>query len=177
VLPEATVPKQMIATIHVSDFAIVLEDTELQAVREHLGGQIGSQGDAGEALGWLCLHGTDAMGGWVLWLKSGEIDGPNVSGFQWQRVTSSAQFDARCQALPEGSSNVALPIELRLGTTEAQVLEILGPPSARTGNNLIYVHEHEQSIHDQPYTSVNSVIVVLRNGIVWGIEVEKTTTS
>ncbi|HEV2699010.1 MAG TPA: hypothetical protein VGU90_13515 [Terriglobales bacterium] len=111
----------------------------------------------------------------MLWLKSGEIDGPNVGGFQWKRVPSFAQFDARCQ--PEGSSNVALPIKLRVGTTEAQVLEILGPPSARKGNNLIYVHEHGESIRNEPYTSVNSVILVLRDGIVWGIEVEKTTTS
>jgi len=60
VLPEATVPKQMITSLTVSDVTVTLDDTELQAMQARFGGEIGSEGDAAESLGWLCLHGNDA---------------------------------------------------------------------------------------------------------------------
>jgi hypothetical protein len=177
VLPKATVPKLMITKLRVSDLTIVLEQTELEAIQAHFGGEIGSEGDASESLGWLCLHGSDAVGRWVLWLESGEIDGPTVGGFQWRRVPDAVQFDERCRRLPDTSSNVEMPIELRLGATETKVLQILGQPTVRKGDTLIYAHEHEESLHNEPYTSTNTVTVVLRYGGVWAIEVHKTTLS
>jgi len=129
VLPKATVPKLMITKLRVSDLTIVLEQTELEAVQAHFGGEIGSEGDASKSLGWLCLHGSDAVGRWVLWLESGEIDGPTVGGFQWRRVPDAVQFDERCRRLPDASSNVEMPIELRLGATGTKVLQILGQPT------------------------------------------------
>jgi hypothetical protein len=177
VLPKATVPKPMITKLHVSDLTIVLEQTELEAVQAHFGGEIGSDGDASESLRWVCLYGGDAAGRWVLWLESGEIDGPNVGGSQWRRVRTTAQFDGRCQALPDGNSKVELPIELSLDATENKVLQVLGQPTVRKGNTLIYEHEHEETIHNEPYRSMNTVTVALRHGVVRAIQVTQTTVN
>jgi hypothetical protein len=177
VFPKATVPKPMITKLHVSDWNIVLEETELEVVRAHLGGEIGSHGDASESLGWLCLYGSDEAGRWVLWLESGEIDGGSVGSFLWRRVGPNTRFDKRCRMLPKVGSRIKLPIPIRLGTTETKALQILGRPTARHRHALVYVHEHEESIHNEPYTSTNTVVVEFRRGLVWAIEVHQTNQS
>src|ERR1700746_579651 len=91
VFPKATIPKPMLTKLDISDFTISLEKTELKAVQARFGGEIGHEGDASEYLAWLCLHGGDAAEHWVLWLESGETDGPTVGAFQWRRVSSTAQ--------------------------------------------------------------------------------------
>jgi hypothetical protein len=172
---KATVPKPMVTKLDISDFTISLEETELKAVQAHFGGEIGSEGDASEYLGWLCLHGGDAAERWVLWLESSETDGPAVGGFQWRRVPATAHFDTRCQELPDGGSKVKLPIDLRLGDRETKVLQVLGQPTFRKGNTLIYEHEHDEPIRGEPYTFMNTVIVVLRHDVVCAIDVDKST--
>jgi len=175
--PPATVPKPMITSLHISNFAIVLEETKLEAAESRFGGQIGSSGDAGDALGWLCLQGSDSAGRWVLWLESDEIDGPYVGSFQWRRVAANVQFDRRCQVLGNVDNEVALPIKLRLGSSESQVLQILGKPTFRKGNTLFYEHEHNRTIRNEPWTSTNTVIIVLRHGVIWALDVDQSTRS
>ena len=72
---KATVPKEMVSTFRVSRFDITLEKTSMKDVQQRLGGVIGEKGDANDASEWLCFHGANAMGGWVLWLESGEVNG------------------------------------------------------------------------------------------------------
>jgi hypothetical protein len=166
----------MIRRFRVSGLRIVLENTELTAVQKRFGGTIGHRGDADTSLSWLCLHGTGPQGGWILWLMSGEMDAGSVGGFRWQRVGRAAEVDTKCQTLPEGSS-VELPVTLRLGSEEAGVLHIFGQPTKRFGNALFYLHEHEATIRNEPYTAMNTLVVLLRGGVVWAIEVWKSTTS
>jgi len=174
---KSTVAKEMITALRVSGQRIVLEHTNLEAVRKHTGGTIGHNGDAGDSLSWLCLHGTGRQGDWALWLMSGEIDGGTVGGFLWQHVDRNAQFDTRCQVLTEGRGSVELPIALKLGTTEAGVEHIFGQPTARLGNALFYLHEHETTAHKEPYTAMNTLTVLLHEGTVQAIEVWKSTIS
>lgn len=171
-----TVRKEMIASLRVFDLPIVLEKTEMAAVQKKLGGSMGSRGDAGNALQWLCFHGVSANGQWVLWLMSGEIDGPSVGGFSWQTVAQGVGFDARCQAL-SGKEGVTLPAEIRLGVPEGDVLRAFGQPSWKSSNTLFYLHEHDESIHKQSYTEMNTLTVQVRDGIAWSIELWKSTTS
>jgi hypothetical protein len=172
-----TVVREMITSLKVSGLRIVLEDTKLKAAEKRLGGTIGHRGDAGDSLDWLCLHGTGARGDWVLWLMSGEIDAGSVGGVRWQRVGRVAKIDAKCQMLAEGRRDVELPAALRLGIGEAAVLHALGEPSKRLDNALLYLHEREKTIHNQPYTATNTIAILLRGGAVWAIEVWKSTTS
>jgi hypothetical protein len=174
---KATVPGEMITSLNVSGLPVVLEESELEMVRKHAGGTIGHSGDAGDALSWLCYHGTDPQGDWVLWLMSSEIDGGAVGGFRWQRVRHAADVDGKCQTLPEGRSSVQLPVALQFGIAEAAVLDALGQPSSKLGNVLLYLHEHEVTIHNTPYTAMNTVAVILQGRVVWAIEVWKATTS
>lgn len=174
-LPAATVPKEMVGALRVSNFPIEFEETKMDDVRTRLGGTIGHKGDAGEYLEWLCFHGTDSGGRWVLWLESGEIDGGMVGSFQWQHLAKDADLDQRCRMLQHAA--IELPIALRLGIAEKEVLKTLGAPTVRRGNRLIYVHEHEETIRGEPFTSYNIVAVLLRSGKVLAIEVSKTVSS
>lgn len=175
VLPKATVPKQMLATLRVSNFLINLEDTRMNDVLKTLGGTFGGRGDAGESDQWLCFHGQDRGGGWVLWLESGEINGGTVGSFQWHRLNNGVLFDPRCKLL--GGAKVEIPIESRLGMATADVLRSLGPPTVNQADRLIYVHEHELTIRAEPFTSFNVVMIDLRGGRVSAIKVSKTTSS
>ena len=112
-----------------------------------------------------------------MWLMSGEMDGGTVGGFLWKHVDRNARFDTRCQVLTEGRGSVELPIGLQLGTTEAGVEHIFGQPTARLGNALFYLHEHETTAHKEPYTAMNTLTVLLQEGTVQAIEVWKSTTS
>ena len=176
-IPTATVPKEMVGAFRVSNFPIEFEETKMDDVRTRLGGTIGHKGDAGDYLEWLCFHGTDPEGRWVLWLESGEIDGGMVGSFRWERLPVNAELDQRCRMLQRKAGGMVLPIRLRLGTTEKDVLKALGTPTVRRGDRLIYVHEHDETIRGEPFTSNNTVEVHLRGGTVCAIEASKTVSS
>jgi len=79
--PKATVSKEMLVSLQVSNVAIYFEKTKMDDVRVRLRGTIGHSGDAGDYVEWLCFRGTDPKRRWVLWLESGEIDGSMVGSF------------------------------------------------------------------------------------------------
>jgi hypothetical protein len=176
-LPKPTIPKEMIGGLKVEGWPIVLEHTELREAQKHFGGSIGSRGDAGEALGWLCLYKRDPDVSWVLWLESSEIDGPAIGSFRWERLTVDSPMDERCQRLSGRDASVDLPNSLRLGIRESEVVERLGQPSAHIGGVAIYMHEHNLKIDSTPYTLSNEVGIGYRDGKVWVIDVEHTTVS
>ncbi len=161
----------MIKGLHVAGERIILDETILTAVQSHVGGTIGHRGDAGDSLEWLCLRGTGVQGPWVLWLMSWwKFTHGRVGGFRWQRVEPTAQFDSRCQTLPDGRGGVELPIALQLGIVQSQVLRILGQPSKRVGHTLLYRHEHEVTIKNQLFKTLNTMAVILRGQAVWATE-------
>jgi hypothetical protein len=174
---KATAPKDMIKSLQVDGQRIVLETTELVAIQKTVGGVIGYRGDAGQSLSWLCLHASDSHGTWVLWLLSSEIDDGSVGGFRWQLVKSTTSFDSRCSALSAKEANVKLPTPLRLGMSKEEVIHTLGSPSSQTGNTLFYLHEHELTLHNEPYTDMNTLTIMLSGNRVAAMEVWKSTTS
>ena len=176
-LSRATVPKEMIATLRVANLQIILEKTALTNVQKQLGGIIGQRGDASEALEWLCFYGTDSNGRWALWLESSEMGGGAVDGFALQRINRNARPDRRCHGFGKSDGGAELPVALRLGQTETQVREILGKPTIRYGNTLIFDHEHEETIRSEPFTASNTVYIALRRGVVWALQVWKTTSN
>ncbi len=174
---KATVAKEMLSAIRVSNYQIVLEQTNMEDVRRNLGGQIGRRGDAGDALRWLCYHGVDGSGGWILWLESGEIDGDSVGSFQWQRLSSRDVVDSRCQTLRKGSPVIELPLFLKLGGKSSEVLRNLGAPTSKNGEMFIYIHEHAVGgSRADPFVSSNIVIVHLRNQTLWLVQASRTTS-
>lgn len=174
-LPKATVPKEMVSKLQVSDMTVVLEKNEMTEIQRRFSGTFGTEGDAADALEWLCLIGSDTAGPWVLWVESGEMDAGTVGSFQWRRVSRNSKFDDRCATLPKDNGGVALPIALKLGTSSANVLQVLGQPTLRRGDTLFYVHEHEGSDKKGEFTALNTLAVVVRDGRVWAIEVLKAS--
>ena len=177
---KASVQKEMISSFRVLNYEIVLERTTMEDVQQHLGGQIGSKGDVGDAEKWLCFHGTSRMGRWILWLENGEINGDSVGSFEWQQLSENEVIDPRCRALRAAGSTITLPFpSLTLGATQSQVLKSLGSPTIKGNERLIYLHEHNLSSklgRDDHFISSNIVIVRLRKGIVSAIQISKTTS-
>jgi hypothetical protein len=172
-----TVPREMIGALRVADFPVILEETELEGARKRFGGTIGSRGDGGESEAWLCLHGSDESGPWIFWLTSGELDGPAIMGFQWRRLSLNETPDRRCSVLPPDHGGIELPLTLHLGMTEADMRKIMGKPSFVSGKKFIYCHEHQEMIHNLPYTAENMIAIVLRGGTILAIEASKATTN
>jgi hypothetical protein len=175
--PKPVVGKPMIGKLRVFKTDILLEETEIAQIQEKFGGELGSEGDAGDFLAWLCLRGSDETGPWVLWLESSEIDGGGIGAFQWRRVARDAKFDKRCAVLPGVLRVVELPVPLHLGMAEAKVVQLLGRPTARQGKALLDIKEHEGLLHGVPFWEYNAVTLVIRDGAVWVIQVQKSTTS
>ena len=175
-LPPASAPKEMIGKLRVAKMPIILEETELESAHRRFGGTLGARGDAGDAEAWLCIHGTDANGPWIFWLTSGEIDGSMIGGFLWMRLAENEVADGRCVPLRKGDGGIELPVPLHLGMTEAQVRGVLGRPTAVWRNTLIFLHQHQEVIDKEDYTSSNVVGIVWRSGVVWEIDVGKTTS-
>jgi hypothetical protein len=175
-LHSPTVPKEMVASLRVAGFPITLEKTALEDARNRFGGTIGKRGDAGDFEAWLCLHGNGPNGPWVLWLTSGELDGPAISGFEWRHLSLNEIPDHRCLFL-EGSSVIELPLPLHPGMTGAEARKVVGNPTVVRGETLIFFHEHDEVIDNLPYTADNIVSLVLRGGRVLAIEVQKTTVN
>jgi len=173
-LPAPTIAREFIPRLSVARTNIVLEETTMKEVHSRLGGMIGHRGDAAESLSWLCFQGTSSSGRWALWLESGEIHGGTVGAFELHHVSAGAQFDARCRVL---SRNVVLPVNVQLGGREPQVLTLLGNPTVRRDDVLVYVHEHEELIRGGPVSVSNVLEVVVRTGVVEAIRVWKTTVS
>jgi hypothetical protein len=166
----------MIGSLRVANLPIVLEETNLEDVQKRFGGTIGDSGDAGDALGWLCLYESNKDGPWILWLTSSEINGPTIGGFQWRRLSIQETPDQRCSQLREDKGRIELPIALHLGMTELEVQKILGRPTVTRGKTLFFCHEHQKVIRKENYTVWNGVAIVFRYGVVWAIEVAKTTS-
>ncbi|MGB0065633.1 MAG: hypothetical protein WBP85_14420 [Terracidiphilus sp.] len=171
-------PDEIINSLKVGDWPIVLETTELLAAQKHFGARLGYSGQTSEALGWICLYRLDMNAPWALWLYSGEIDGPAISGFEWQRLENGAKMDHRCKALDAKMGTVELlPDPLHLGMTEAEVERFLGKPTKKYRNSVLYFHEHDLTIRKEPYTLDNDVLVVYKDGRVWAIAANHTTSS
>jgi hypothetical protein len=173
-LPHATVSKEIITQLRVAKTKVILEETPLNDVLKDLGGTIGSRGDASEALQWLCFHGRDAKGRWALWLESSEMGGGTVDGFAWQRIAEKATLDRRCRTQ---AVEIALPIQIAIGLTESEVRGSLGTPTTKYRNTLIFDHEHPETLRNEPFTASNTVYVELRGGVVWAVQVWRTTSN
>lgn len=174
VFPKGTVPKVMVSGIKIGAEDVVLEKSNLDSARKQFGGAVGSSGDAGDYLAWVCLAGEDDGGRWILWLMSGEVDGPSVGGFQLRRLEGE-KVDSRCHGVHRETNVEVFPTKLRLGMSEQELLRTIGPPTLKRGNMLWFEHEHEVKITSEPYTVTNSVSVQLQRGVVTAFQVWKST--
>jgi hypothetical protein len=153
----------MINRLQVGSTAIVLNETSRAAAQKLLGGTVGIHGDGGDWEAWLCYHGRNSRGPWILWLSSSEVDNENVDGFLWMRPSANESVDSRCKLIP-GDNPVRLPIALQPGMRESEVRQVLGKPTLASDNLLEYSHEHHKTINQLDFTVTNDVNVVFDNG-------------
>ena len=175
-LPPPTVLQEKTATLHVGAFLVALDETNLRDTAKHFGALLGSKGDAGDALDWICLGGIDSHGRWVMWLTSAEINGEAIGGFEWRRLSPDESLDHRCRILPR-SDGVRLPIALNLGLTESTTRKTLGQPTDARDGTLFYCHEHEETIDKVTYTISNDIVLRFRDNVLWAILVSKSSSN
>ena len=174
-LKSPNVSQEKIATLRVGDLAVTLDETNLRSAAKHFGASLGSKGDAGDALGWICL-GSIKRDRWVLWLTSAEINGEAIGGFEWRRLSPDESLDHRCRILPR-SDGVRLPIALNLGLTESTTRKTLGQPTDARDGTLFYCHEHEETIDKVTYTISNDIVLRFRDNVLWAILVSKSSSN
>ena len=169
-----TVRRELITSLRVGEFTVVLEETKLSDAHTHFGGSIGRRGDASDGLAWLCLNGRDDGGSWILWLEAGEIHGGTVGAFQLRRVNPSTLVDKRCSVI--GSTRrLELVNGIRLGLSRAQMMKILGPPTTSAGDTLLYSHERQQAIRGQVATATDRLTIRFRDTVLDAVDMWKMT--
>lgn len=170
-----TVRRELITKLRVAEFTVVLEETKLSDVQSHLGGTMGQRGDASEALAWLCLHGRDDGGSWVLWLEAGAVHGGTVGAFQLRHLDATTQVDKRCQPILNSTRGIELASGIRLGLPRAETIRILGRPTTSAGNTLLYAYEHQEAIRGETATASNRLTIGFRNAVLDAVDVWKMT--
>jgi hypothetical protein len=170
-------PNELVSALQINHQHISLEQTTLAELGKQYRAEIGHQGDASEFLQWVCLTGMTDGQRWVLWLESGEIHGGNLGGFQLRRIGGQVKLDTRCRTINAPASISTMPNMLTVGMRERDVVKVLGTPTARKPNFLYFEHHRKIVIRGEPYDIVNTVTLVLRDGVVWAFEVWKTTSS
>jgi hypothetical protein len=181
VTPEPTVARDLVPSLGIGPFKVMLEDTPLDQVSAYFKAPVGHVGDASESISWVCLHGSDSGGRWALWVESGEIHGGLCGGFFWLRLSPRDHLDQRCQAVE--ASSVALPVPVRLGTSTADTLRHLGPATVQSRERLLYVHRKAMTLAPnnggppEPYEIWSTLYVRLRRGTVDAIQGWHTTSS
>lgn len=182
IVEQPTGALDLVSKITIGPFQVALEDTPLEEVGTHFSASIGHVGDAGESLAWVCLHGQDRIGQWVLWIESGEIHGPMCGGFLLMRRTANSQLDSRCKPVADG--RISMPILVRLGMSRAQVVAALGPPTSQSGSHLFYYHHRivtlspKAGVAPEPFDMNNTLYIRLNSGNkVDAFQVWRTTSS
>ena len=137
-----TVAKDMVPSITIGSFHVILERTHLDEASNRLNAIIGHAGEMGEEESWVCVQGQDQNAPWALWLRSGDIDndidGKVIGGFLLLRRSANDSLDSRCGRAKD--SRIAFPIPLRLGMSRTQVLAILGSPTSQSEKHMFYSH-------------------------------------
>ena len=175
--PKPTKRTETVSSLKIDGFTVVLEETDLQAVQHHFGAVIGHEGDAGDSVQWVCLTGQSAGQRLVLWVESSEIDGGKVGGFHMRRIDDGVQTDPRCHKVDSALAVLAFPKAIHIGITERDLLKTLGEPTARNRDALLFSHDQKVVIRREPYDSENDVVVLMREGRVYAVQVRKTTSS
>ncbi len=180
-IPEATGAQDLVPYIGIGSFRVKLGTTLLADAASHFNAKIGYQGDASEALSWVCLQGGTRAGPWALWLESGEIDGPTIGGFLLLPRPGSGWLDHRC--IPLRDAAISLPIPLQIGMSGAQVVAALGPPTSQSENHILYSHHLVVTLNPkgdtpgEPLDLDTDLYIRLDGGVVAGFQVWRTTSS
>jgi hypothetical protein len=131
----------LVSEVHLGRLRIGFERTRLSDLRRRFPGlKIRTQGDASTAQAWTCFTVGTGKARFQVWPSSGEllggdiIDGVTVlAGQPW-----SLQ---RCPKVETGAGPAALDAGVWIGSTRAELLKRLGPPSAVAGAAVIYDFE------------------------------------
>ena len=134
-----TIAERLAIRFSLGAFAVRLEETPLDAVREAVGvGTIQHQGDAGATIHWLCYRHAQHR----LWLSSGDIGGPDhlVTELVEELTEKDAETPVDCAILPEKFSRLFVDGKLHLGMSRSEVVTTLGRPSKSEADGMVYSH-------------------------------------
>ena len=142
------------STFAIGNFTGKFEDTRFDEVERTFGGVPHKEGDASEAVVWLCYTLPQNQ---RIWLSSGELAGGTyIDEVDMVALPASTSASAQCPAIQAKTHNVD---GVSLGMTKANVRARLGPPSRQQGDWLIYKYETAITIGGARYDVLGSIDV------------------
>ena len=144
----ATSPRHQspVSGLRLGRYRIVFEQTQWSDLQRELGPlKLRRQGDASNSETWTCFTVVTDRGLFQMWPSSGELQGgESIDGVI---VQAGAPWPhAECPIVNSGPGRAALDNGVWIGTTRAELLKRLGPPTGVHGANLIY--DFEAPVHN-----------------------------
>lgn len=122
--------------LRMGSFNIHFEQTTLAMVQSAVGyGEIAHKGDAAESMYWLCYAVRKPQFNERVWIIAhGEMGGREhaVTSVIAQKMTSD-EVASDCPILPSSLQPLSLDNGLWLGARKSKAVDLLGPPSHRSG--------------------------------------------
>ncbi|MDC7682632.1 hypothetical protein PQU92_05055 [Asticcacaulis sp. BYS171W] len=109
--------------------------------------RIGHEGDASEALDWLCFT-VKSPQPYRLWLSSSEMGGGTIDGVNMRAEAAKATED--CPILGARLTPVSVD-GVRIGMTQVEVRKVLGAPADQRDGWWIYTYEKNVRPSDPGY--------------------------
>jgi hypothetical protein len=139
--------------LQMGEFRLHFERTTLAHVQRLLGsGRIDTQGEAGEAILWLCYTVQGEKGDERLWI----ISGSEMGGSDHSVTSIVGESNVRdtpgelCPMLPTAMSPIAIGNGIWIGSSLQTVLKAFGSPTRKDGAWYVYLYEGKVPGRCQP---------------------------
>ncbi|MFT4074906.1 MAG: hypothetical protein QM647_05175 [Asticcacaulis sp.] len=158
--------------------SILLGDTKLTDVSRAIGsGSVMQQGDAGDALRYLCYtlkgNGTSER----LWLTSSELGGGEyINGLTLIAIKATPDTD-RCPSIDRSTWVVTLDNGMTIGMDQDSLIQKLGEPSKRAGNFMAYRYYTVRVQKGVKYDADGRLNLHIAEGKLDGFSVDHTETN
>ena len=161
-----TVASDPVRPLNLGKLRIVLETTQLAAVRSAVGaGTVVHQGNGSDALSFLCYTVADAAAPQRLWLTSSELaGGGKIDGIEAVELPSGTPVAPECPALPASFQPLRFDDGLWLGALSVEQKRAYGTAAQHGGAWSASYHEKHGSLD-----VVGSIALDLRKGRVVGL--------
>jgi hypothetical protein len=144
----STLPSDPVRPLALGKLRVMLESTELTAVRNALGGgEVVRQGNGSDSLSFLCYTVAEADPPQRLWLTSSELaGGRRIDGVEAIELAPGTPASAQCPALPAAFQPARFDDGLWLGALGTEQKRTFGAAAQRGAPWSASYHERHGSL-------------------------------
>jgi len=156
---ETNTQKHITSKFRMGRLEITLEESGLDDVLQKIGvGTISHQGDAGDALAWICYTVTIGEKRERVWLGSSEMGGGTITQIDGLRIDKKEPVPKDCPALPMKYLPIGFENGIWIGTVKTEITRKLGLPQK---NNDIWQYWYKGKFAE---FDVSEALVARTNG-------------